>query len=284
MPGARSPGIAYPGSIGGYQNALMHDTPDARTPLLELRDVSKSFGPVFAVRNVDLRIHAGDIVALVGDNGAGKSTLIKLISGVHAPDGGEIYVRGRPVQHWDTAAARRGGIETVYQDKALAEQQTVMRNLFMGREVTGPLGLIRLRRERAEAEALMRRIGFTSQLISPDSIVSTLSGGEREGVAIARAMFFKAELIILDEPTQALSLTQAQVVLNFVRRAKSEGSAVILITHNVYHAYEVADRIAILDRGQVVGEFRREDIDAVQLVQFMQTVARQGTPTAPGQV
>jgi simple sugar transport system ATP-binding protein len=119
---------------------------------------------------------------------------------------------------------RRSGIETVYQDKALAEQQTVMRNLFMGREITGPLGLIRLGRERAEAEALMRRIGFTSKLISPDSIVATLSGGEREGVAIARAMYFQAELIILDEPTQALSL-QAQVVLNFVvtPRAKQLG-------------------------------------------------------------
>jgi simple sugar transport system ATP-binding protein len=259
----------------------MQETPDGRTPLLELRNVAKSFGPVFAVRNVDLSIYPGEIVALVGDNGAGKSTLIKLVSGVHAPDGGEIYVRGRPIKHWDTATARRSGIETVYQDKALAEQQTVMRNLFMGREVTGPLGLIRLGRERAEAEALMRRIGFTSQLISPDSIVATLSGGEREGVAIARAMFFKAELIILDEPTQALSLTQAQVVLNFVRHAKTEGSAVIFITHNVYHAYEVADRIAILDRGQIVGEFRRESITAVELVQFMQTVARQGmTPGA----
>src|SRR6266566_6561758 len=259
----------------------MQDKPDARTPLLELRNVSKSFGPVFAVRNVDLSIYPGEIVALVGDNGAGKSTLIKLVSGVHAPDGGEIYVRGRPIKHWDTATARRSGIETVYQDKALAEQQTVMRNLFMGREVTGPLGLIRLGRERAEAEALMRRIGFTSQLISPDSVVATLSGGEREGVAIARAMFFQAELIILDEPTQALSLTQAQEVLNFVRQARREGSAVIFITHNVYHAYEVADRIAILDRGQVVGEFRRESITAVELVQFMQTVARQGmTPAA----
>ncbi len=263
----------------------MQDTPDGRTPLLELRNVAKSFGPVFAVRNVDLSIYAGEIVALVGDNGAGKSTLIKLVSGVHAPDGGEIYVRGRPIKHWDTATARRSGIETVYQDKALAEQQTVMRNLFMGREVTGPLGLIRLGRERAEAEALMRRIGFTSQLISPDSIVANLSGGEREGVAIARAMFFKAELIILDEPTQALSLTQAQVVLNFVRHAKTEGSAVIFITHNVYHAYEVADRIAILDRGQIVGEFRRESITAVELVKFMQTAAREGmTPTASPRV
>jgi simple sugar transport system ATP-binding protein len=255
--------------------------PDARTPLLELRNVSKSFGPVFAVRNVDLLIYPGEIVALVGDNGAGKSTLIKLVSGVHSPDGGEIFIKGQPIHHWDTATARRGGIETVYQDKALAEQQTVMRNLFMGREVAGPLGLIRLGRERAEAEALMRRIGFTSKLISPDSIVATLSGGEREGVAIARAMFFQAELIILDEPTQALSLTQAQVVLNFVRHAKTEGRSVIFITHNVYHAYEVADRIAILDRGQIVGEFRQEAITAVELVQYMQTVAREGTATAP---
>jgi simple sugar transport system ATP-binding protein len=259
----------------------MHDTPDARTPLLELREVSKSFGPVFAVRNVDLRIFAGEIVALVGDNGAGKSTLIKLISGVHSPDGGAILVKGRPVQHWDTATARRSGIETVYQDKALAEQQTVMRNLFMGREITGPLGFIRLRREREEAEALMRRIGFTSQLISPDSVVATLSGGEREGVAIARAMFFKSELIILDEPTQALSLTQAQVVLNFMRHAKDEGSAVIFITHNVYHAHEVADRLAILDRGQIVGEFQRDAISVVELIQFMQSAARQGTSAAP---
>src|SRR5207244_9471169 len=153
----------------------------------------------------------------------------------------------RAVQHWNTATARRSGIETVYQDKALAEQQTVMRNLFMGREVTGPLGLIRLRRERVEAEALMRRIGFTSQLISPDSIVSTLSGGEREGVAIARAMFFKAELIMLDEVTQALSLTQAQVVLSFVRSVIREGSAVIFIILNLYHANKVVDWIGILD-------------------------------------
>src|ERR1700686_3413906 len=189
----------------------MQDTQDARTPLLELRNVSKSFGPVFAVRNVDLTIYPGEIVALVGDNGAGKSTLIKLVSGVHAPDGGHIYVKGRPIQHWDTATARRSGIETVYQDKALAEQQTVMRNLFMGREVTGWFGWLRLGHQRAQAEELMRRIGFTSRLVSPDSIVATLSGGEREGVAIARAMFFRAELMILDEPTQALSLTQAQV-------------------------------------------------------------------------
>jgi simple sugar transport system ATP-binding protein len=250
------------------------------TPLLELRGVSKSFGAVYAVRDVSLRIYPAEIVALVGDNGAGKSTLIKIISGVHAPDAGEVFVKGEQIHHWSTAQARRKGIETVYQDKALAEQQTVMRNLFMGREETNLLGWLRLGRQRAEAEALMRRIGFTSRLVSPDSVVATLSGGEREGVAIARAMFFRAELMILDEPTQALSLTQAQEVLNFVRQARNEGSAVILITHNVYHAYEVADRVVILDRGQIVGEFRRDAVTTIELMEYMQSVAREGAPAA----
>jgi simple sugar transport system ATP-binding protein len=250
----------------------------AAIPILELRDVSKSFGAVYAVRDVSLRVHPREIVALVGDNGAGKSTLIKIISGVHAPDHGEVYLKGQRVHNWSTAQARRSGIETVYQDKALAEQQTVMRNLFMGRENAGPLGWLRLGRQRAEAEALMRRIGFTSRLVSPESIVATLSGGEREGVAIGRAMFFRADLIILDEPTQALSLTQAREVLKFVEHARDEGSSVILITHNVYHAYEAADRIVILDRGQIVGEFQRADISAVQLIEYMQTVAHDGAP------
>jgi simple sugar transport system ATP-binding protein len=250
------------------------------TPLLELRGVSKSFGAVYAVRDVSLRIYPAEIVALVGDNGAGKSTLIKIISGVHAPDAGEVFVKGEQIHHWSTAQARRKGIETVYQDKALAEQQTVVRNLFMGREETSLLGWLRLGRQRAEAEALMRRIGFTSRLVSPDSVVATLSGGEREGVAIARAMFFRAELMILDEPTQALSLTQAQEVLNFVRQARNEGSAVILITHNVYHAHEVADRVVILDRGQIVGEFRGDAVTTIELMEYMQSVAREGAPAA----
>jgi simple sugar transport system ATP-binding protein len=249
-----------------------------RAPILELCNVSKSFGAVYAIRDVNLRVYAREIVALVGDNGAGKSTLIKIISGVHAPDRGEIYVKGQKVHNWSTSQARRSGIETVYQDKALAEQQTVMRNLFMGREESGPLGWLRLGHQRAEAQALMRRIGFTSRLVSPDSIVATLSGGEREGVAIARAMFFRADLIILDEPTQALSLIQAREVLKFVEHARDDGSSVILITHNVYHAYEAADRIVILDRGQVVGEFLQSDITAVQLIEYMQTVAHDGAP------
>jgi simple sugar transport system ATP-binding protein len=253
--------------------------PAARpTPVLEARGLVKRYGHVTALNGVDFELLPGEILGVIGDNGAGKSTLIKIISGVHAPDHGEIYVKGKRVHNWSTAQARRGGIETVYQDKALAEQQTVMRNLFMGREETGPLGWLRLGRQREEAEALMRRIGFTSRLISPDSIVATLSGGEREGVAIGRAMFFRADLIILDEPTQALSLTQAREVLKFVEHARDEGASVILITHNVYHAYEAADRMVILDRGQLVGEFQRTDITALQLIEYMQTVAHDGAP------
>ncbi len=160
-------------------------------PIVELRDVSKSFGKVFALKGINLAVDDREIVALVGDNGAGKSTLIKLISGVYRPDTGAIFVRGEPVGHWSAAKARSSGIETVYQDKALAEQQSVTRNIFMGREIAGFLGFLKLRQQRREAEGLMRRIGFTSRALSADSSVETLSGCESEGVAIAREMYFK---------------------------------------------------------------------------------------------
>jgi simple sugar transport system ATP-binding protein len=253
-------------------------------PIVELRNVSKSFGQGYALKDINLAVNEKEIVALLGDNGAGKSTLIKLISGVHAPDSGEIYVRGKRVTRWSSAKARLSGIETVYQDKALAEQQAVTRNLFMGRELTTHFGFLDLKQQRTEAETLMRRIGFTSQVMSADSPVATLSGGEREGVAIARALYFKADLIILDEPTTALSLTQARRVLDFVRVAKTEGASSIFITHNVYHGHEVGDRLVVLDRGQVAGEFRKGDISVVELIKQLQLFAAgvpQGRPDIP---
>jgi simple sugar transport system ATP-binding protein len=249
-------------------------------PIIQLRNVSKTFGAVYALQDVSLAIYDKEIVALLGDNGAGKSTLIKIISGVHSPDSGEVHVRGKKAERWNVARARMNGIETVYQDKALAEQQTVTRNIFMGREVTGLLGFLDGNKQREEARALMHRIGFTSKAISPDSIIASLSGGERQGVAIARALYFKADVIVLDEPTAALSLGQAKEVLSFVRRAKEEGSSVVFITHNIYHAHEVADRLVILDRGQHVGEFPKGQVSATELVQYMQSVAR-GTKPAP---
>jgi simple sugar transport system ATP-binding protein len=241
--------------------------------LLEFRDISKSFGSVYALRGVSLRVRKGEVIALLGDNGAGKSTLIKILSGVHSPDSGEILVR---VQHWNAARARRSGIETVYQDKALAEQQSVVRNIFMGRERTNRLGFLKLREEREEAERLMRHIGFTSKVFSPESEVGRLSGGEREGVAIARALYFDAELLILDEPTSALSLTEARRVIEFVKRARDEGASAIFITHTIYHAYDVADRIAVLDRGEIVLEVEKAAIGVEELIARMEGIARHG--------
>jgi simple sugar transport system ATP-binding protein len=244
--------------------------------LLEFRDISKSFGSVYALRGVSLRVRKGEVIALLGDNGAGKSTLIKILSGVYSPDSGEILVRGERVQHWSAARARRSGIETVYQDKALAEQQSVVRNIFMGRERTNRLGFLKVREEREEAERLMRHIGFTSQVFSPESEVGRLSGGEREGVAIARALYFDAELIILDEPTSALSLTEARRVIEFVKRARDEGASAIFITHTIYHAYDVADRIVVLDRGEIVLEIEKAAIRVDELIAQMEGIARHG--------
>lgn len=245
------------------------------TNLVELKNISKTFGRVSALDRVNFFIKGEpEIVALIGDNGAGKSTLIKIISGVLAPDSGEIYVRGEKVDRWSVAKARAAGIETVYQDRALVLQQTIARNIFMGRERTGILGFVKGRLQLAEADRLMRTIGFTSKVFSPDSVVAKLSGGERQGVAIARALYFQADLMILDEPTTALSLTESEKVFDFIRRAKESGTSCIFISHNIYHAYDVAERFVILDRGKVVMETDREHTTAEQLVKDMQEIAR----------
>ncbi len=245
--------------------------------IVELRNISKAFGKTHALTDVNFRVGRAEVVGLIGDNGAGKSTLIKIISGVIAPDSGEIYIRGKKVDNWSVAAARRAGIETVYQDKALAEQQTIARNIFMGRELTGFLGFIRGKDAYNEANRLMRDIGFTSKVFSPDSIVATLSGGEKQGVAIARALYFDATLIILDEPTTALSLTESEKVFGFVRQIKQRGCSAIFISHNIYHVYDVADRFVILDRGRVVMSAEKHEVpSADQLVKDLQDIARTG--------
>jgi len=247
------------------------------TNFLEMKGISKSFGQVSALDDVDFHIKGEpEIVALIGDNGAGKSTLIKIISGVHWLDRGEIYVRGEQVEHWSVAKARAAGIETVYQDRALVVQQTIARNIFMGREITGFLGFVRSKNQYAEADHLMRTIGFTSKVFNPESVVAKLSGGERQGVAIARALYFDADLIILDEPTTSLSLTESSKVFDFVHRAREEGTSCIFISHNIYHAYDVAERFVVLDRGKVVLETDKGHTTADQLVRDLQEIARSG--------
>jgi simple sugar transport system ATP-binding protein len=236
---------------------------------------------VLALHRVDFYIRdEPEIVALIGDNGAGKSTLIKVISGAHAPDSGEIFIRGEKVDRWSVAKARAAGIETVYQDRALVLQQTIARNVFMGRERTGVLGFVKGRLQSAEADRLMRTIGFTSKIFASDSVVAKLSGGERQGVAIARALYFQADLMILDEPTTALSLTESEKVFDFIRRAKEGGTSCIFISHNIYHAYDVAERFVILDRGRVVLETDRKHTTAEQLVKDMQEIAHSNRPAS----
>jgi len=248
--------------------------------ILEMRNISKTFGEVQALRQVDFAVARGEVVGLLGDNGAGKSTLIKIVTGYHHPDsdGGGIYFKGQKIEGLSVSEARRLGIETVYQERALADLQTLWRNIFMGRELTTTLGFINVKRMKEETEKLMvGSMGFTSSAVVPDSVVRTFSGGEKQGVAIVRALYFDAELIILDEPTMGLSLSETRKLLEFVRGIKKAGKSCIFIDHNVFHVYSVADRVVVLDRGAVAGEFSTKDITLDELMDKMYRVAQTGS-------
>ncbi len=255
------------------------ESPPGATHLLEMVNISKTFGEVRALCPIDFRVGYNESVGLLGDNGAGKSTLIKIITGYHRPDpGGEIFFRGRRIEDLTVSQARRLGIETVYQEKALAEKQTLWRNIFMGREISAWAGLLDIRRMRDETQRLMvEKMGFTSAAITPETLVRTMSGGERQGVAIVRALYFQAELIILDEPTMGLSVSETQKTLDFVRGIKEAGKSCLFIDHNIFHVYPVVDRIVILDRGRVAGECLRDRITLDELTHKLRQVARTGT-------
>lgn len=246
--------------------------------ILEMKDISKRFGEVQALRQVDFAVARNEVVGLVGDNGAGKSTLIKIVTGYHKPDSGEVYFNGEKVEGLSVAEARQLGIETVYQERALANLQTLWRNIFMGRELTTGLGLLDVKMMEQETEKLMvGSMGFTSSAVAPDSVVGTFSGGEKQGVAIVRALYFQAELIILDEPTMGLSVSETRKFLEFVQEIKEAGKSCIFIDHNVFHVYAVADRIVVLDRGVVAGEFLTKDITLDELMEKMYRVAQTGS-------
>ena len=242
--------------------------------LIELREIAKSYGRVFAVGGVNFHVDRGEVVGLIGDNGAGKSTLIKMLAGAIEPTSGQILVRGKAEPNWNAARSRAAGIETVFQDRALCVQQTIVRNIFMGRELTGWLGLLDPGRERREAERLMREIGFTSKVFSPDSIVGQLSGGERQGVALARAIYNKADLIVMDEPTTALSLTETEKVFRFVRTVRAGGRSVLFIGHNIHHVFDIAERFVVMDRGRVALQATKPEVGtAERLIAFMEKLA-----------
>jgi simple sugar transport system ATP-binding protein len=234
--------------------------------------LSKYFGHIYALKEIDFEVGVNEVVGLVGDNGAGKSTLIKIITGVYPPTSGELCIKGEKVDyhHYRVKQAQGMGIATVYQDKSLAEKQDLWRNFFIGRQITNALGFINVKKEKEIAkEILLHMIGFRGAGITVDSRVSTLSGGERQGIAIGRAMYFDADLIILDEPTVALSLKETRKVINFVEKIKANGKASIYISHNLADVYSVADRFVVLDRGKIVGNIQKRDISLKDLNIFL---------------
>lgn len=247
--------------------------------LLKMEGIHKRFDGVTALDGVDFEVGNNEIIGLLGDNGAGKSTLIKILTGYVKPDKGKLYWKGRGIINHSVEHAREIGIETVYQERALAEMQSIWRNLFMGREKTyGKSGFIRVDASKREALKLMKdMIGFTQENLTASLGVKGLSGGEKQGVAIARALYFNAELIILDEPTNNLSLKETSKVLNFVREIKKQGKSCIFITHSIYNVFEVADKFVILDRGKTAGEIEKQEVSLSELIEKLEKLAWHGT-------
>jgi simple sugar transport system ATP-binding protein len=240
--------------------------------IVRLEGVQKFFGAVHALRNIDLRIGRNEIVGLIGDNGAGKSTLIKTMTGVLKPSAGRIFIRDREIDldNYSVSMAHDLSIETVYQDKSLGEKQPLWRNFFVGRQITNRFGFIDIKREKAiAAEILTKSIGFRGVGIGVDATVKQLSGGERQGIAIGRAMHFNADLIVLDEPTVALAVKEVRKVLDFVRSIKASGRACVSIEHNLAHVHEVADRLVVLDRGEVVAVISPKDMSVPELTEYL---------------
>ncbi len=239
---------------------------------LRAEGIEMWFGNVGALTGVDLSVGRNEIVGLIGDNGAGKSTLIKIITGVLRPSAGSLYIRDREVglQDYSVFRAHQYGIETVHQERSLCEKQPLWRNFFVGRQITNRLGFIDVRKQKELAqEILLKSIGFRGAGITVDTTVGDLSGGERQGIAIGRAMHFNADLILLDEPTAALGVKEVRKVLEFVDDIKTSGRACLYIEHNLAHVHAVADRIVIMDRGTIVNEVQRGDMSVADLTSFL---------------
>ncbi|MYR62760.1 ATP-binding cassette domain-containing protein [Streptomyces sp. SID625] len=243
---------------------------EARTPLVELSGVSKHYGTVRALEGVSLQVHAGEITCVLGDNGAGKSTLIKMIAGLHRHDGGVLRVEGEETTLSSPREALDRGIATVYQDLAVVGLMPVWRNFFLGSEPTrgtGPFKRMDVDLMRRTTHAELLRMGI--DLRDVDQPIGTLSGGERQCVAIARAVHFGAKVLVLDESTAALGVKQSGVVLKYVAAARDQGLGVVLITHNPHHAYLVGDRFVLLKRGAMVGHHTRDEITLDELTRQM---------------
>jgi D-xylose transport system ATP-binding protein len=244
------------------------------TPVLELRDISKSFGQVQALTDVDLEVRRGEVMALVGDNGAGKSTLIKCIAGIHSADEGRIIFEGQPVNISGPKDAAKLGIEVVYQDLALCDNLDVVQNMYLGREAHSPLQVLNEPEMEGRTATTLKSLSVTT-IRSIRQPVATLSGGQRQSVAVARAVMWNSKLVILDEPTAALGVAQTEQVLALVKRLGEQGLAVILISHNLHDIFAVADRITVLRLGRNAGLYDRSKTTQQEVVHAITA----GTPT-----
>jgi simple sugar transport system ATP-binding protein len=246
------------------------ETTNGHRTLLEVRHVSKYFGNVVALKDITVGVGSSEVTCVLGDNGAGKSTFIKILSGVHKHDEGELLVGGEETHFSSPRQAKELGIATVFQDLATVPLMSIWRNFFLGSEPTkgrGPLRRIDVRDAQEIMVGELRKMGIDVR--DPDQPVGTLSGGERQAVAIARAVYFGAKVLILDEPTSALGVKQSGVVLRYVAQARDRGLGVIFITHNPHHAYPVGDRFVILNRGRLAGDWRKNEISRDELVKQM---------------
>ncbi len=242
------------------------------TYAVSMKNIHKYFGKVIALKGVNLDVEPNEVVGLIGDNGAGKSTLVKILTGVFPPTLGEMYIRDEKIsfKNYSVNVAHTYGIETVYQELSLGEKQPLWRNFFIGRQVINKFGFINVKKEREVSQHIMLDlIGFRGAGVTVDSRASVLSGGERQGIAIGRAMYFDADLIVLDEPTVALSVKEIRKVIDFITRIKESGRSCVYISHTISHVHEVSDRFVIMDRGEIVANFKKTEISLHELDEFL---------------
>jgi simple sugar transport system ATP-binding protein len=241
------------------------------TPQLRVSGLSKSYGTIAALEALDLEIARGEVIGLIGDNGAGKSTFIKILSGVHRPSAGRIEIEGRPVSIRNPREAMRLGIETIYQYTAMIPEMSIARNVFIGRELRrwGPRGwgALDLAAMRERAAAAIADLGL--HIRDPEAKVKELSGGQQQGVAIARAIHFQSKVMIFDEPTNHLSVKETNKVLDYVKRLKEQGKTCIFISHNLYHVHDVADRIVAMARGRKVADVPKAEADVIEMTRMI---------------
>ncbi|GAB6100831.1 ATP-binding cassette domain-containing protein [Thermococcus atlanticus] len=240
------------------------------------KNITKRFGNIIALNNVTFKVRKNEIVGVVGDNGAGKSTLMKILFGIHKPDSGELYIKGKLYNNLTPKKAYELGIVLIHQERTLCSHHSVWRNIFMAREITNRWGFLKINEMRKRSENALKELGLTSRISSVDTPVNYLSGGYQQGVQISRALVFDADVVILDEPTNALSLKEVQKVLEYIRQLKERGKSGIMISHNVYHVYPVVDRFVILNKGSIVGEFQKKDLDIEDLSHIMLSIAETG--------